>query len=319
MTIEQALITNIQKFAVNDGPGIRTNVFIKGCKLKCEWCHNPETLHSYPEIYYKVRMCSQCGTCLEVCPEDAIVPPIPPPESQAEDSTYRKIIRDKCTRCMDCVDACGYRALEIVGQPMTVRQILDEVEQDRPFYENSGGGLTLSGGEPTGQLDFSLQVLKEAKKRTIHTCLDTSGFCEWEELESLLPYTDIVLYDLKHIDPEKHREKTGVSNEKILDNLSRLSSTSKEIWVRIPVIPGFNDSMTFHQQALDFFTHLPGKIDRLDLLPFHNYCQQEYKWLGIDWRLTDVMSIEPSFLEIPAEIYKEKGFKTTVGGSGFEN
>ena len=316
---EQPLITNIQKFAVNDGPGIRTNVFLKGCKLKCEWCHNPETLHSYPEIYYKVRMCSQCGTCLEVCPEDAIVPPIPPHESQAEDSSYQKIIRDKCTRCMDCVDACGYRALEIVGQAMTIEEILDEVEQDRPFYENSGGGMTLTGGEPTAHLDFSRQVLQEAKNRSIHTCLDTSGFCEWEELESLLAYSDIVLYDLKHIDPEIHRQKTGVSNEKILDNLSRLSSTGMEIWVRIPIIPDFNDSMTFHQETLDFLTRLPGKIHRLDLLPFHNYCQQEYKWLGIDWNLTEVMSIEPSFLEIPAEIYKEQGIMTTVGGSGFEN
>jgi len=315
---QQALITNIQKFAVNDGPGIRTNVFLKGCPLRCEWCHNPETFHPYPEIYYKRRMCVQCGACLDVCPENAINPPIPPEDSQSEDSTYEKIIRDKCTRCMKCVDACQFEALEIVGKPMSVEEILDEVEQDRLFYDNSGGGMTLSGGEPTAYPDFSIKILKAARDRGLHVCLDTNGFCEWKVLEELLKYVDIVLYDLKHIDPGKHKEKTGVSNELILENLARLTETGLEIWVRIPVVPGYNDSIEFHKQAAEFLAGLPGKIERLDLLPFHNYCEQEYKWLGIDWTLRDILPLDPVFLEIPAEIYREKGLKTTIGGSGFE-
>ncbi len=313
------LITNIQKFAVNDGPGIRTNVFLKGCGLRCEWCHNPEAIHPYEEIYYKSRMCVQCGACLEVCEEDAIHPPIPPQEAQVEGSTYEKIIRDKCSRCMKCVDVCGYGALEIVGKPASINDILDEVEKDKPFYNNSGGGMTLSGGEPTDFPDFSEKILMQAKQRGLHVCLDTNGYCQWEVLERLIKHVDIVLFDIKHVDPSKHMEKTGVTNERILKNLANLTETGMEIWCRIPVLPGYNDSLEFHRNAADFIFSLPGTIKRLDLLPYHNYCEQEYKWLGIDWSLKDVMSMEPSLLEIPAEIYRKNGLMTTVGGSGFEN
>jgi len=312
------LITNIQKFAVNDGPGFRTAVYIKGCQLKCEWCHNPETLHAYQEIYYKSRNCVQCGACLEACPEDAVYPPISPTEAQSEDSSYQKIKRDGCTRCMDCIEACQYKALEIVGKSLTIEEILDIVEQDKPFYDNSGGGLTLSGGEPTAFPEFSLKLLIAAKERGLHVCLDTNGFCSWVTLQQMLECTDIVLFDLKHLDPVKHEEKTGVSNEVILRNLETLSQSPVGVWVRIPVIPGFNDDIEFHKAAAAFLSGLPGKIDRLDLIPFHNYCQQEYTYLGFDWPLRDVMPIEPSFLEIPAEIYRNLGLKTTVGGSGFE-
>jgi len=316
--VEGPLITDIQKFAVNDGPGIRTNVFLKGCPLRCEWCHNPETLHPYPEIYYKRRICVQCGACLEVCPENAVNPPIPPEEAQAEDSVYDKIIRDRCTRCMLCVEACQYGALEIVGRPMSVSEVLDEVEQDRLFYENSGGGMTLSGGEPTAFPEFSEELLREAGRRGIHTCLDTNGYCDWSVLEGLARLVDIVLFDIKHIDPERHREKTGVTNEKILDNLTRLAGTGQEIWIRIPVIPGYNDSVEFHTRAAAFLAGLPGKVARIDLLPFHNYCEQEYRWLGIDWKLKDMLPLAPYALDVQVSIYRDKGFRATVGGSGFE-
>ena len=311
-------ITNIQKFAVNDGPGFRTAVFVKGCQMQCEWCHNPETLHPYQEIYYKSRNCVQCGACLEACSEDAIYPPISPEEAQAPESSYQKIKRDRCNRCMDCIEACHYKALEIVGKPLTIEQILDIVEQDKPFYDNSGGGLTLSGGEPTAFPEFSLNLLKSAKERELHTCLDTNGFCEWDVLKQLTEYTDIVLFDLKQIDPVKHQEKTGVSNQLILNNLEQLSKSPATVWIRIPVVPDYNDDIEFHKAAAAFLTNLPGKVDRLDLIPFHNYCQQEYAYLGLDWPLRDVMPIEPSFLEIPAEIYRNLGLKTTVGGSAFE-
>jgi len=220
---------------------------------------------------------------------------------------------------MQCVEACPYNALEIVGKPLTIEEILDEVESDRPFYNNSGGGMTLSGGEPTTHVDFAEKLLKGAKKRLLHTCLDTNGFCAWEDLNRLLENTDIVLFDLKHLDPEMHKEKTGVTNEIILKNLALLSKTDKEIWVRIPVVPDYNDSMEFHTKAADFLSNLPGKIARLDLLPFHNWCQDKYGWLGINWDLKEVEAMEPSMLEIPAELYREKGLMTTVGGSGFEN
>ncbi len=315
---DQVLITDIQKFAVNDGPGFRTNVFLKGCPMKCLWCHNPETIAHYPELYWKNRMCHQCGACLDACPHNAINPPISPEESQNESVSYHKIIRERCDRCMKCIDACPYNALAVVGKPMSVEEIIDEVEKDKPFYDNSGGGMTLSGGEPTAHADFSLKLLQEAKKRAIHTCIDTNGFCDWKILEKLIPYVDVVLYDLKHMDPEAHKQATGVTNEVVLRNLELLAKTGKEIWVRIPVIPGFNDGMDFHEKASKYIAGLEGKITRVDLIPFHNYCQDKYNWLGLDWPLKNEDGIEPSFLEIPADLYREKGLLTTIGGSGFE-
>jgi len=315
---DRELITDIQKFAVNDGPGFRTNVYLKGCPLRCAWCHNPETIFSNPEIYWKRRLCVQCGACLEVCPNDAINPPVDPVLSQQEGSPYCKIIRSRCDLCMRCVDACQYDALEIVGNPMTVEEILDEVEKDRPFYDNSGGGMTLSGGEPTAHLEFSDKLLRGAHKRLIHTCLDTNGYCGWSIMERLIDNVDIVLFDLKHLNSEKHRELTGASNDIILKNLALLTKAGTEIWVRIPVVPDFNDDIEYHRDVARFLVELPGKIARVDLLPFHNYCQHKYEWLGIDWKYRDVETVESSFLEIHAEVYREKGLVATVGGSGFE-
>ncbi len=287
--------------------------------MRCAWCHNPETIAPYAELYWKRRMCVQCGACLDACSQDAINPPIPPEEAQKEDSTYYKIIRDRCNLCLDCVEACQFNALVRVGKPLSVEEILEEVERDRPFYDNSGGGMTLSGGEPTVHADFSSKILRGAKAAGIHTCLDTNGFCEWNTLEQLIEHTDVVLFDVKHLDPILHIEKTGVSNEVILENLTLLTQKGKELWVRMPILPGYNDSLEYHSQVVDYLIGLPGKIDRVDLLPFHNWCQDKYGWLGIDWPLKEIEAIEPSLMEIPASIYREKGFFTTVGGSGFEN
>lgn len=316
---DKVLVTDIQRFSVNDGPGFRTNVYLKGCMMRCEWCHNPETISSVPELYWKRRLCVQCGACLEVCPRDAVRPPIPPEETQQDTCTYHKIIRDRCDLCMKCVDACLYEALEIVGKSMTIEEILHEVEQDRPFYDNSGGGMTLTGGEPTVHADFACELVKQAKARGLHVCLDTNGCCEWEVLKWIVEDVDLVLFDLKHIDPEMHKERTGVSNEGIIENLGLLSETGKEIWVRIPVLPGYNDSLAFHTRAADLLANLGKGIVRVDLLPFHNWCQDKYGWLGRPWPLQEVESMEPAFLEVPADIYRSKGFETTVGGSGFEN
>ena len=312
------LISDIQKFAVNDGPGFRTIVFLKGCSMRCAWCHNPETITPAADIYWKSRLCTQCGACLEACPTNAINPPMALNGSRDDESACHKIIRDRCDRCMACVEACRFDALTVVGKPMTVVDILDEVEKDRPFYDNSGGGMTLSGGEPGVHADFAAELLKTAAQRGIHSCLDTNGFYPWDVLEKLIEHADLVLFDVKHMDSARHREKTGVGNEKILNNLRRLSLTGKDIWVRIPVIPGFNESIEFHDRASEFLHNLPGKISRVDLLPFHNWCQDKYGWLGMDWPMKAIEAIEPSALEIPAERYRRRGFLTTVGGSGFE-
>jgi pyruvate formate lyase activating enzyme len=314
----QVLITDIQRFAVNDGPGFRTIVFLKGCPLHCAWCHNPETIRSQPDLYWKKRLCVQCGACLDACPEDAIVPPIDPERANAEGSGYHKVIRDRCTHCGKCVEACLYGALVTAGKPLSIPEILDEVASDKPFYDNSGGGMTLSGGEPTAHADFAYEILSGVRARGIHTCLDTNGYCEWPVLERLLEVTDLVLYDIKHLSPEKHREWTGVDNKKILENIRRLTERGMDVWVRIPVVPGFNDDVEFHQKAAEFLSSLPGKIARVDLLPFHNWCQDKYAWLGIDWRLAETEAMEPALLEVPKMFYEDRGLFCTVGGSGFE-
>jgi pyruvate formate lyase activating enzyme len=287
--------------------------------MRCAWCHNPETVAPYPELYWKRRLCTQCGKCLDACPRDAIEPPILPEEALDGESAYHKIIRSRCDRCLKCVEACLYQALEIVGRPMSAEEILAEALQDKPFYDNSGGGLTLSGGEPTAHADFTLRLLRRAREMGLHTCLDTSGFCEWEVLREIARSADIVLYDLKHLDPEQHRQKTGADNRLILGNLARLAETGREIWIRIPVIPDFNDSLEFHARAAAFLAALPGRVERVDLLPFHNWCQDKYGWLGVDWELREAESLDPIFLEIPAESYREKGLAVTIGGSGFED
>ena len=312
------LITDIARFSVNDGPGFRTNVFLKGCPLRCAWCHNPETISAGPQLYWKRRLCVQCGACLDACPRGAIRPPVSPELGRDPDSPCRKIDRTKCDLCMECVKACRYDALQVVGKPMSASEILDEVERDRPFYDNSGGGMTLSGGEPTAHPAFSRELLAGARERGLHTCLDTNGFCGFEVLEELCGLADIVLFDLKHLDPVRHFEKTGARNEQILDNLMRLSRVHPGIWIRIPVIPDFNDDFAFHRRAAAFIASLGGSVGRVDLLPYHNWCQDKYDWLGTDWAYRDVEALDPSFLELHAGIYRETGLGVTIGGSGFE-
>ncbi len=316
---ERVLITDIQKFCVNDGPGFRTNVYVKGCPLRCAWCHNPETVDPRPELYWKRRLCAQCGECLSACPRDAILPPIQPALAQAEGSLYHKVDRRRCDRCMACVSACSWQALEPVGRPMTVPEILAVVEQDRPFYDHSGGGMTLTGGEPTLFPEFSAALLSGAKSLGLHNCLDTNGYCAWETLAGLLPLADIVLFDVKHLDPAAHQRMTGADNARILANLEKLSATGREVWVRVPVIPGFNDDIGFHKALARHLAGLPGRPARVDLLPFHNWCQDKYGWLGVEWPLAETEAMDPGVLEIHADLYRYAGLTSSIGGSGFES
>ena len=315
---ESVLVTDIQRFMVNDGPGFRTNIFIKGCNMKCAWCHNPETQAPYAEIYWRTLMCVQCGACLKACPDDAINPPIAPEEARSEGSTYHKIIRERCTRCMKCIDACKYGALTIVGKEYSLDEALEEVLKDELFYSNSGGGMTLSGGEPTVHPDFVRELLAKAKAKGLHTCLDTSGYCPWEVLQPILENVDLILCDLKHLDSAEHKRTTGVGNELILENLKKISEKGYTVWIRIPVIPDYNDQLDYHLRVVDLLKSLPNPVERVDLLPFHNWCQDKYRWLGIDWVYTGMEAIEPSFLHPLLDIYKDAGIPATVGGSGFE-
>lgn len=312
------LVTQIQRFSVNDGPGFRTIVFFKGCSLRCQWCHNPETQSFSPEIYWKSRLCVQCGHCFDVCPNQAIFPPIPPEEAQREDSTYYKIDKARCDGCMKCVEACSYGALELVGKPMSMEEIVEELERDRPFYDNSGGGVTISGGEPLVYGEFIRKLMDALKARSLHICLDTSGHSPWEILEPVAERADMILYDLKHLDSEAHERLTGVPNQLILHNLQRLAAKGCRIWLRIVVLPGCTDSIDYHRRVVAFLRSLPGSLERIDLLPFHNWCQDKYRWLGRPWSFGETESVHPDELEPLLELYLSAGLNATIGGSGFE-
>lgn len=314
----KTLITSLQRFSVNDGPGFRTNVFLKGCPLKCKWCHNPETQSFRPEIYWKKRSCVQCGACYDACPEEAIRLPISYEQATAENSDYYKIYYGKCNFCMKCVDICKYSALEKVGEPLSIKEIIEEVEKDRLFYNNSNGGLTISGGEPLAHSEFSLSLLDAAIENDLHVCVDTSGFGKWEVLEQFAEKADIILFDIKHINPQIHKTITGVENDTILENLKRLSQTDTEIWIRILVIPGYSDTADYHKQLSGFLKNLPRKIDRIDILPYHNWCEDKYSWLGKTWEMGDVEAIDTFDIDPFIDFYQDTALSVTIGGSGFE-
>jgi len=307
------LVKDVQRYSINDGPGIRTVVFLKGCPLSCEWCHNPECKDTGVKLFWKKSHCVQCGRCLDACPRGAVNPPVPV-EAARDDEEYHKVVREKCDLCMQCVQACIYEALVPDSRLWTLDQIMKEVESDRLFYANSGGGLTISGGEPSMHPEFTAELLRTARERDLHTCMDTSGYCSWTTLQGLMEYVDIFLYDLKHLDPARHVEKTGVDNKVILENLKNLSRAGKEIRIRIPVIPGFNYSLQYAEDVVKFLNSLPNPVRGVDLLPFHNWCQDKYRWLGAGWPLMETESLDPIEVEPLKEVFTGAGFACTIGG-----
>jgi pyruvate formate lyase activating enzyme len=253
------VIFDIQRFSLHDGPGIRTTVFFKGCPLKCLWCHNPESINPDIELAFYTHKCINCGSCVRVCPTGAL---------QNDDLKGKKYDREICQFCWKCAEACPGEALKVQGKRYTVEEVLTEVLRDLPFYKQSGGGVTLSGGEPTFQFDFCLALLEACKEDNISTALDTSGFVLWERLERLLPFVDIFLYDIKHMDSEEHKRLTGVPNEVILENLLKLDKAGKPIEIRIPIIPSYNDSEKNIEAVSNFIKGLKS-IKGVRLLPYH--------------------------------------------------
>ncbi|MDY6844345.1 MAG: glycyl-radical enzyme activating protein, partial [Thermodesulfobacteriota bacterium] len=208
------LITNIQMFCTNDGPGIRTTVFLKGCRLNCRWCHNPEGKRRYPEIFPYTVNCTGCKACVEACPMDAL---------SLTEPNIIKIDKGLCTVCLQCVEICKENAIHVWGRMVKVKDVIDEVAKDKPFYDNSGGGMTVSGGEPTAQPEFTLSLFRCAKEREINCALDTCGHTPWEVLEPIIELTDYVLYDIKHMDPKEHKDYCGFSNTLILNNARKIA------------------------------------------------------------------------------------------------
>ena len=264
-------IFDIKRFAIHDGPGIRTTIFFKGCPLHCVWCHNPEGIESRFELMPNPRRCAaDCTECLKVCP-DVLA------KKDGRILLQRAVRGDAL--CSRCADACVYDALRLVGKRVTVEDITAEVEKDRIFYEQSGGGVTFSGGEPLLQPVFLSELIDELKTRGFHLALDTSGFAAWEVLDRIARKCDLILYDLKIMNDVMHRKYTGVSNRLILDNLKRLSSVGKAIWVRVPLVPGVNDDKENMRRTADFLRPLRN-IKRVSVLPYHKGGCEKYTNLG---------------------------------------
>ncbi len=268
----KGLIFNIQRYSIHDGPGIRTTVFFKGCPLSCFWCQNPESQAMKPEILFDRHRCTACGQCVIACPAGT--------NSLADDST--KINRNKCTGCGKCVEICPNEARKITGRYVTVGEVREEVLRDSKFYENSGGGITLSGGEPALQAEFALQLLRRCKERGLHTALDTCGYVPSQTMQELLEYIDLVLYDIKCLDTTKHSKATGKPNDLIIANAKKIAAYKRDIWVRIPLIPGFNDSPEDIRAIAQFVRKELGAV-RIDLHPYNKLGEGKYSRLRQSW------------------------------------
>lgn len=306
----EMMITNVQRFSTNDGPGIRTTVFLKGCPLRCSWCHNIETQNSHQEFYFFKNKCMRCGHCAEVCPEDVITLPGPNGEFPERD-------RNKCTLCMKCVDECPHGALELVGKEWTIDEIMQEVEGDKLFYENSGGGMTVSGGEPLFFPEFTAALLKRAKASGFHTCLDTSGYAPWIDFEKVMLHADMVLFDLKCMDPKTHRKVTGVSNSIILQNLHKIKEifgSTKRLRLRLPIIPGVNDNSDFFKSVAELAGGLEDTLDGIDVLPFHNWADGKYEQLDRTYAFAGTHSLLNDDVSNFTKFLKNFGFEVVVGG-----
>ena len=273
------LIFDIQRFSIHDGPGIRTTVFLKGCPLNCLWCHNPESQMNKPQLAFYAHKCIGCGRCLKACTHDAII---------AEEA---HIDRERCVVCGACAKSCPSEALRLIGRIASVEEVTAVVIRDLPFYKTSAGGATISGGEPLFQYEFSLSLLRDFKANELHTAIETSGLASWERLQGLAEFADLFLYDLKVIDPEKHKALCGVDNTLILDNARRLAETGAEIVFRTPIVPGCNDSPDDIRMLGEFVLSLPGS-QSLELMPYHKIGSGKYEALGREYHLPDTETPE---------------------------
>jgi pyruvate formate lyase activating enzyme len=293
--VVEGTIFNIQRFSIQDGPGIRTTVFLKGCPLQCLWCSNPESQNSFFEVAHRDMICQKCGRCNEVCAAGAV----------SLTDKGAEINRKLCTNCGKCIEACVYGARRFYGAKKTVEEVFREVIRDKPFYQNSGGGVTASGGEPLLQPDFVAELFKRCQENSVHTCLDTCGYANADSFKIVLPYTNLVLYDLKLMDSHVHRMWTGKSNEKVLQGINLVAQSKVPVIVRIPVIPGANDSEENMKAIARFCTDI--SINEVNLLPYHRFGESKYAMLDRRYSLGDLRRPEDAALQKLAGIFESAG------------
>ena len=298
-------VFNIQRFSIQDGPGIRTTVFLKGCPLRCLWCSNPESQKPGPEIAHRDSLCTGCGDCLNVCEEEAII------LSSNNGAFGIKIDREKCTNVGKCIDVCSAGALKVYGQTMSVDEVFDEVRRDVAFYANSGGGITAGGGEPLMQPDFVASLLKRCKRIGIHTAIDTCGYAPVSDLEKVLEQTDLVLFDLKLINSLQHEQYTGKDNKVILRNARLILEKGVPMIVRIPLIPGINGSEENLVKTARFVSDLDREL-HVDLLSYHRLGENKYKMLDRTYQLADLKPQSEEQVQSAVEIFRGYGLDCAI-------
>ncbi len=297
-------VFDIKRYSIHDGPGIRTTVFLKGCPLHCLWCHNPESVDPGPELMHWPSRCSRCYSCFDACPKGALA-------KEAEGAVA--IDRVKCDFCGRCAEACLYDAMQVVGREMSVEDILGEAEKDKIFYDQSGGGVTLSGGDPCVQAGFAEALLDGCRARGIRTALDTAGFTNNGVLDRLAPKADLVLYDLKTMDDGRHNEFTGVSNVPVIGNLKRLAAGRTEIWVRIPLVAGVNDDDDSIRRTVEFLSSLK-TIRRVGLLPYHSSGLEKARRIGRENEFRKFVAPSEERLAAIEAAFRGAGFDVRRGG-----
>jgi pyruvate formate lyase activating enzyme len=279
-------IFDLQRFSIHDGPGIRTTVFFKGCPLRCLWCHNPEGISSQPQLAFTPDKCIACGDCVKACPETAL----------ARNQAGRAVLdRARCTACGACAPVCDARALEMVGRDLTVEEVMAVALRDRDYYAASGGGLTLSGGEPLAQPEFAEALLRAARRERLHCAVETSGFAEWPQLERLLPLVDLWLYDYKETNPQLHLSFTGESNQRILANLRALDRAGARLLLRCPMVPEYNARQE-HLAAIAALARELPNLRGVELLPYHRLGQSKLRRFGFSSRMP--ASVKPPDKEL---------------------
>ena len=303
------IVFNIQRYSIDDGPGIRTTVFLKGCPMRCPWCSNPESLLSAPQLLHRYTACKMCGECVSACPNGAITFG---PSTDDPSAIGPRFDRARCVACGACARECLSQAIKISGEAISVEKAWDTIRKDSVYYEESGGGMTCSGGELLTQPDFVAELFKKCRENGVHTCADTSGFGSPEALDKVLKYADLVYFDLKHLDPARHKELTGVPLEPILRNLKTIAARKNtKLVIRVPLIPGHNDGRD-NLEAMARLVKRMAPASVVHILPYHRYGESKYKSVGMEYKLPGLRENTPEDLTRALKIFENERLSVDV-------